>query len=163
MNQETFLMLTSLQWNALGVIATFFVSCIAIFLPLYLERRNINEMLKIVEKEVEENYKKLKNAVGLQDTIPLPTGTNTQITVSKIQVQMGITEHVTLKSWYEFRGKLAVNEPQFFNKYRELMESIESLLSDQEKIKEGEKQLIPRFQDSIKNFVGGYEKLNKLI
>lgn len=124
---ETFLDLTGIQWSGLGVIATFLVASIALLLPLCQEWRNNNSIVKLVEKELQDNLMKIDMANrNVKENFTLADGT--KLKISKLSRQIAITGHLSLNHWSEFKYKVAIKRPNTYKKLQTTMKKIEGML-----------------------------------
>lgn len=150
---ETFLCLTSIQWRGLWVIATLFVSVIALFLPFIIEYIKNNNRKNIIKSEIDDNYNKLVKSIDTDI-----------VWIDEIDIQIAIVEHISLKLWNEFKYTLIDIDISLYNKYFKINNIIELIIDDRKFIIEEEdsdqkKVIIIRFSEWIKEFITEYKSL----
>lgn len=110
-------------WIALSAVGTLAAVCTALFFPLWIERREIINMGKIVELEIQENTKIIEKIISAEDQ-KIPNGT----TFSSVQqINLWASTGLRIEDWEEYKYKIAIKNPKQYKKYEEFNNKIKSL------------------------------------
>lgn len=132
-------------WTALASMGTLSAVLIALFLPIYNERKRIKRVVKLIEGEILRNYNITKNT-NKEHTFPFPDGTNVKVTLGAEETY----RLLRLNLWEEYKYKLADDSPKDYDRYQDICQHIEAL-SRLEHIKQEFRSLM--FQTEIDSFL----------
>jgi len=132
-------------WTALASLGTLAAVLVALFLPMYNERKRIKKVKKLIEGEILRNYQITKNTNN-EHTITLPNGTNTKVVLRPDETY----RLLRLNLWEEYKYKLADDSPQVYETYQNICQHIEAL-SKLEQVKEEFRPIM--FQCEINSFL----------
>ena len=132
-------------WSALASLGTLAAVLVALFLPIYNERKRIRRVKKLIEGEISRNYKITQNTNN-EHTIKLPNGINTKIILGPEERN----RLLRLNLWEEYKYKLADDSPQDYESYQNICQHIEAL-SKLEQVKEELRPIM--FQSEIDSFL----------
>lgn len=119
----TFLFLSSTAWSAISSLATVSAVIVALFLPMYLERKRKNNLMKLVEHEIQMNIGYLRKAISVQDTNLKGNR------MSRLDQMCQILSHIYLGVWKYNKQTVAELSAINYMKFSEIVYSLELIRS----------------------------------
>lgn len=133
-------------WSSILTLLSLFI--ISFIIHIYKEINKINKIKKFLDKELEDNYLKIKN-IASNDDIQLPDS----LIITRAMNNFASSEHIKTEIWEKYKFQLSNENPKLFEKYKEFYLYIESIIKDRSHNNSLE---IIRSIDSAKSFVDLY-------
>ena len=114
-------------WGALSAIGTFLAVGVALFHPIWSKAKKIKHIEKVLRAEVNSNAKHI-NKVSLEDLV-LKGGPMHEERIPALQRNDLELRSVKLNMWLQFRYELAADNPKSYDKYNQINEQVERLIS----------------------------------
>ncbi len=115
----TFLFLSSTAWSAISSLATLSAVVVALFMPMYMEKKRKNNLMKLVEHEINMNIGYLRKAISAQDTIL--NGNK----ISRLDNMCQILSRIYLGVWKYNKQTVAELSAPNYMKFSEIVYSLE--------------------------------------
>lgn len=119
----TFLSLSSVAWSAISSLATVLAVVVALFLPMYVERKKKNNLIKLIEHEIQMNIKFLKKASSKQEV------TLNDEKISRLNLMCPILSNIYLNVWNCNKQTVAELSAISYLQFAEIAHSLELIRS----------------------------------
>jgi len=154
MKNETFLNLSAVDWSAISTVVTFLVVLVALFLPLYFEKKKEKNLSRLIEYELASNIRSLKEAIRIKQS------QLNGITISKIDMMCAIiVSRLDLDIWNDNKQTIAEISSKKFLKYSavaKMMKDIKSYANDI-KSKKGQSLYVSSIEEAIEKCLKIYD------